>query len=155
MKLTSNGPRRVATVIAAEDGFEELRSEFFERLKAERLRFLILHAALAQGETERAAVLQELRSRAHRLSGTAAIFEVTGVAVLSRALELAVDAAAALGSAAPRAENSDRVMCATLLALIRVIGSLRSPEVPAKTARLLQIRGQVGGRRRAKATLNG
>jgi hypothetical protein len=145
MKLTSHGQRRAAAVSAPDDGFDELRGEFFERLKAERLRFLILNAALARNEPERAVVLQELRSRAHRLSGTAAIFEVTGVAVLARALELAVDAAAVQGGAAPRAEHSDRVMCAALLELIRVIGSLRASDA---------IGEQIRGGRRLKRSLN-
>ena len=146
MKLTSHGQRGAAAVSASDDGFEELRGEFFERLQAERSRFLILNAALAENEPERAVVLQELRSRAHRLSGTAAIFEVTGVAVLARAVELAVDAAAAQGGATPRAEHSDRVMCAALLELIRVIGSLEGCD---------GIRQQIRVRRRVKAALNG
>jgi len=72
--------------------------------------------------------LDELRTRAHRVSGTAAIFELVGVAALARALELAVDGVTeANGAAAPRAENSDRVMCAALHALVSVIAGVGQP----------------------------
>jgi chemotaxis protein histidine kinase CheA len=97
-------------------------------LKAERQRLLTLSAALAQGKMDRVPVLDELRSRAHRLSGTASIFDLRGVAALARALELAVEGMAVADRAlAPRAENSDRVMCAALQALIQVIDSLGKP----------------------------
>ena len=120
MKLTSNGQRAAGAVAMQGDSFEELRATFVKRLKAERQRLVSLGAALAQRKTSRAPVLDELRSRAHRLSGSAAIFELNGVAALARALELAVDALTVVDRlAVPRAENSDRVMCAALEALIQ------------------------------------
>jgi len=111
-----------------DDGLEELRARFFERSQDERQRFLDLSAALAEGQLDRAAVLDELRSRAHRLSGTASILDLRGVSALAHALELAVEGMAAADRAlVPRAENSDRVICATLQALIQVIDSLGKP----------------------------
>jgi HPt (histidine-containing phosphotransfer) domain-containing protein len=128
VKLTSNGQRTAGAVAMQGDSFEELRATFLERLKAERQRLVSLGAALAQRKTSRAPVLDELRSRAHRLSGSAAIFELSGVAALARALELAVDAMTVVDRlAVPRAENSDRVMRAALQALIQVIDSFNKP----------------------------
>jgi HPt (histidine-containing phosphotransfer) domain-containing protein len=143
MKLTSPETRRAATLRVPDDGFEQLRVAFCERLKNERLPLLELGAALIQGDVNRRQLLDELRTRAHRLSGTAAIFELVGVAALARALEQAN------GALAPRAENSDRVMCAALHALANVIDGLDKP------ADILPLRGQKSPSRRAKAMLNG
>jgi hypothetical protein len=135
---------------APEDSFEALRASFLERLKGERLRLWNLGAALTQGKMGRVPVLDELRSRAHRLSGTAAIFELGGVAALARALELAVDGlAAAETSVVPRAENSDRVMCAALEALIQLIDSFGEPSLE------LQLQGPLAAPRRPRRILNG
>lgn len=144
MKLTSHGQRSAAAVAAPDDSFEALRASFLERLKGERQRLWNLGAALAQGEMGRAPILDELRSRAHRLSGTAAIFELGGVAALARALELAVDGMAAAG-----AENSDRVMRAALQALIQVIDSFGKP------SRGLHLYEPLAAPRRARRILNG
>jgi hypothetical protein len=150
MKLTSPEKRRAATLRVPDDGFEQLRVAFCERLKNERLPLLELGAALIQGDVNRRQLLDELRTRAHRLSGTAAIFELVGVAALARALELAVEGVTqANGALAPRAENSDRVMCAALHALANVIDGLDKP------ADILPLRGQKSPSRRAKAMLNG
>jgi chemotaxis protein histidine kinase CheA len=151
MKLTSQDKRRTAALQVPDDGLEQLRSTFWERLKSERLRLLSLGTALAQGNVERAQLLDELRTRAHRLSGTAAIFELVGVAALAHALELAVDGVTeANGADTPRAENSDRVMCAALHALVSVIASLGGK--PSTVARL---HGRNAAPRRPRATLNG
>ena len=147
MKTSSLAQRSAKVVNAPEDAFEELRAEFHERLKAERTRFLALSAALRDEKAGRSNILQELRTRAHRLSGTAAIFEVTGVAVLARALELAVEGVC--GKSESGSQNSDRVMCAALLALIQVIGSLGSVVSPSKSTPVLRARGAVTGPRRA------
>ena len=128
MKPTSNGQHRAGTLSVPDDSFEALRTSFLERLKGDRQRLCSLGAALAQGKTSRVPVLDELRSRAHRLSGTAAIFELSGVSALARALELAVDGMVGADRAVvPRAENSDRVMCAALDALIHLIDSFGEP----------------------------
>jgi Hpt domain len=147
MKRTSAEKQRKAALQVPDDGFEQLRAAFCERLKGERLRLLSLGAALAQSDADRGPVLDELRTRAHRLSGTAAIFELIGVAALARALELAVDGVTAVnGSAAPRAENSDRVMCTALQALISVIAGLGKP------SRVVSLRAQKAA---PNALLNG
>jgi HPt (histidine-containing phosphotransfer) domain-containing protein len=128
MKLTSHPEPLAITSAAPEDGFEELRVTFLERLKSERQRLLHLSAVLAQGKMGRVPVLGELRSRAHRLSGTAAVLDLRGVAALAHALELAVEGMVVADRAlSPRAENSDRVMCAALQALIQAIDSLNDP----------------------------
>lgn len=147
MKTSSLAQGAAKAVKAPEDAFEELRAEFQNRLKAERKRFLALSAALRHDKSRRSDVLLELRNRAHRLSGTAAIFEVTGVAVLARALELAIDGVSGKGESV--SQNSDRVMCAALLALVQVIGSLGSAVSPPKATPALRARGAVTGPRRA------
>jgi HPt (histidine-containing phosphotransfer) domain-containing protein len=120
------------------DGLEELRGTFLARLKDKRQRLLDLGAALAEGKMDRVPVLDELRSHAHRMSGAAAILDLRGLAALARTLELAVEGMAAAERALmPRAENSDRVMFATLQALIHVIGSLDEP------SRELRLHGRI------------
>jgi len=147
MKLTSHEKRRAAASRVPDDGFEQLRATFCERLKRERLRLLQLDAALALGGGDRGQLLDELRTCAHRLSGTAAIFELVGVAALARALELATEAVA---RDAPRADNSDRVMCAALHALVSVIAGLgHSP------SSVMSLHEGKTAPRRAKAMLNG
>jgi chemotaxis protein histidine kinase CheA len=145
MKLTSADASGVP-----DDGLQEWRATFFERSRGERQRLLDLGASLAQGEKGRVAVLDELRSRAHRLSGTASILDLRGVAALARALELAVDGIVAADRArVPRAENSDRVMCATLQALIQVIDSVGKP------ARVPRLHERIATPRRARRILTG
>jgi chemotaxis protein histidine kinase CheA len=150
MKLTSFERRRAGPTAVPDDGLQELRARFLERLKDERQRLLNLSAVLTQDGTERVVVLDELRTRAHRLSGTASILELRGVAALSHALELAVEGMAAADLAlVPRGENSDRVMCATLQALIEVIDSLGTP------ARELRPRGRIAAPPQARRILAG
>ena len=88
----------------------------------------ICGSRVISGRSSAAAVAAIRRSpllgRAHRLSGTAAVFELTGVAALARALELAADGTAVDAEDVPRGENSDTVMCVALRALIRVIDGL-------------------------------
>ena len=148
MRITSQAQLPVETLELPDDGFEELRAVFCERLKGERLRLLDLSATLAHGNSDRGMVLIELRNRAHRLSGTAAIFELRGVAALARALELAVEGVAE-GTATLPAENSDRVMHAALRALTSVISSL------GEASRALQAQQRIQAPRRTRAMLNG
>ncbi len=149
MRLTNQGQRRAAALEPPDDGFEELRVEFCERLKTERLWLLGLSAAL-HGGTDRGRLLGELRNRAHRLSGTAAIFELSGVAALARALELAVERAAVTeGTIMPQVENSDKAMFAALHALTCVISNLDKP------VRALRVHRRIQAPRRSRAMLNG
>ncbi len=101
MSLTDRERRSAAGDEAPDDGFEELRTVFCDRLTSERQRLLDLGAAVARGDANRAQLLAELRNHAHRLSGTAAIFELRGVAVLARALELAVEGSERGGGGRP------------------------------------------------------
>jgi HPt (histidine-containing phosphotransfer) domain-containing protein len=148
MKSNGHEKRRAVDSRVPDDGLEQLRAAFFERLKSERLRLLNLRVALAHGG-DRGQVLDELRTRAHRLSGTAAIFELAALAALARALELAVEGVIeANGAILPPGENSDRAMCVALHALVRVIADLVEPTpVPQLHRRKAAPR--------AKAMLNG
>src|SRR5271163_1100598 len=119
--MTSHGQRGAGAATVMDDGLEELRATFFGRMKDERRLLSNLGALLAQGKMDRVPVLDELRSRAHRMSGTAAILDLREVAALARILELAVEARCVADRALAHAENSDRVMGAALQALIKVI----------------------------------
>jgi len=133
-----------------DDGLEELRTTFFARLKGERQLLLNLGAVLAQGKMDRAPVLAELRNRAHRLSGTAAVLDLREVAALAHVLELAVEGRAVADRAiTPRAESSDRVMCAALQAFIEVIDGLSS------SSRKLPIHARIATSRRSRRILTG
>jgi chemotaxis protein histidine kinase CheA len=150
VKLTSQERRRAGAVAVPDDGLQELRARFFERLKEERERLLDLDALLARSEMDRVAVLAELRTRAHRLSGTASILELRGVAALGHALELAAEGMAAADRAlVPRAENSERVVRATLQTLIEVIDTLGKP------APGLRLHGRLATAPRARRILAG
>jgi HPt (histidine-containing phosphotransfer) domain-containing protein len=141
MKLTSDGQCGAGALTVPEDSFEALRASFLERLKGERQRLCDLGAALAQGKMGRVPILDELRSRAHRLSGTAGIFQLGAVATLAAALELAVDGKAMADRAVVlRVENTDRVICTALKTLIQVIDDLDKPSregTPRRTRSLL------------------
>jgi HPt (histidine-containing phosphotransfer) domain-containing protein len=135
-------PRPVAPV-EANDSFEEIRGAFCVRLQSERTHFLVLDKALACSPESPAAILDDLRNRAHRLSGTAAIFEFAAIAAAARALELTV-----VSAATPHAGGMKLSIRAALDALVALIGNLenQSPErIPASGA----------GRSRARAALHG
>jgi HPt (histidine-containing phosphotransfer) domain-containing protein len=129
MKLTGHGrPRPINLAEPPDDGLEELRARFLQRLKDERQRLRNLSAVLAQGKMDRVPVLDELRSRAHRMSGTAGILDLRGLAAAAAALERAVEEMpAADWTLVPREENSDRSMRAALRVLLQVIDSLGTP----------------------------
>ena len=148
--MTADGQRGTSSVAVIDDGLEELRLTFFGRLKGERQLLLNLRAVLVQGRMDRVPALDELRSRAHRLSGTAAILDLREVSALARILELAVEGRAVADRApTPPAENSDRVMYAALQALIKVIDSL------SKSARKPPPHARIATSRRARRTLAG
>jgi HPt (histidine-containing phosphotransfer) domain-containing protein len=63
--------------------------------------------------------MNELSSRAHRISGAAALFEHAGIAKSARVLELAVVSASML-----LASDADRAIAAALDDLMRLIESL-------------------------------
>jgi chemotaxis protein histidine kinase CheA len=149
-EMNNQGQRRADDAPATDDGLEELRSTFFVRLKCERQVLRNLGAVLTQGKMDRVPVLADLRSRAHRLSGTAAILDLREVAALARVLELAVEGRSIADRApSPPEENSDRVMHAALQALIDVIESLN------KSSRKSPPRARTATPRRVRRILTG
>jgi HPt (histidine-containing phosphotransfer) domain-containing protein len=127
-----------------EDSFEEIRAAFCVRLQSEKAHFLTLNASLARAEEHPTPILDDLRNRAHRLSGTAAIFEYGAIAAAARALELAVVSASAL-----RAKIAQPAIARALEVLI---GHLVVLEEDAN-ARPIAAAGL--GSRRARAVLHG
>ena len=144
MRATRSRARRAAILDPPEDSFEEIREAFCVRLQSERNHFLALDSALRRPEKSPTSILDELRNRAHRLSGTAAIFEFAGVAAAARALELAV-----VSASAPLAKAAEPAIGRALDALVRVIGEFK--EEP----RLTHIAAAGSEPRRARAMLHG
>jgi chemotaxis protein histidine kinase CheA len=114
----SAGP---AALAAPSDSFEQIREAFCIRLQSERTHFAALNAALACTPECPAPILDDLRNWAHRLSGTAAIFEFAGIAAAARALELTV-----VSAATSRTGVTEPSICTALDTLVRLIGSLDS-----------------------------
>jgi chemotaxis protein histidine kinase CheA len=112
---------------APSDSFEEIRQAFCIRLQSEGLHFAALNAALACTPECPAPILDDLRNRAHRLSGTAAIFEFAGVAAAARALELTI-----VSVASSHAGSTESGICTALNALVRLIGELEKDSPPAR-----------------------
>jgi chemotaxis protein histidine kinase CheA len=131
-------------LVAPNDSFEDIRQAFCVRLQSDRTHFLALNTALACAPGCPPPILDDLRNRAHRLSGTAAIFEFAGVAAAARALELTV-----VSAAASHAGSTELAIRTALDALVRVIASLE------KEPSSVRIASSGAGPRRARAVLNG
>ena len=131
-------------MVPPSDSFEDIRQAFCVRLRSEREHFVAHNTALARASDCPAAILDDLRNRAHRLSGTAAIFEFAGIAAAARALELTV-----VSAAASHTETTAHGIRAALDALVRLIGNLEKDPSP--------VRIPAGGSvpRRARAALHG
>jgi HPt (histidine-containing phosphotransfer) domain-containing protein len=129
---------------APSDSFEEIRQAFCVRLQSERIHFAALNAVLAGTPDCPAPILDDLRNRAHRLSGTAAIFEFAGVAAAARTLELTV-----VSVASSHAGSTEPGICRALDALVRLIGNLKDDSSSAGIPASRPVP------RRAKAVLNG
>jgi chemotaxis protein histidine kinase CheA len=112
-----------------DDGFAELRESFRTRLGSERIHFVALSSALVNAVGVPTQVLNDLRNRAHRLSGTSAIFELVDIARAARALELAVDAALV-----SPAHDTAACICTALDALVNLIESLGSQAPSMRTS---------------------
>jgi hypothetical protein len=97
--------------------FDALRLAFLARLRDERVHFVTSSAALARAETNRASILQELRFRAHKIRGGAAIFEIAGVDSAACALE-----EAAIRASMGYTTDNDAEVRAVLVALVKVMG---------------------------------
>jgi hypothetical protein len=107
---------------SAEEGFDELRDTFCIRLKNERILLVALGAGLERGDPSRMHITSELGSRAHRISGTAAILELAAVSKAARALELAV-----VSVAASHGRDADRVIWDAIDGLVGLIERLEPP----------------------------
>ena len=125
MRATRNAARAAVKPDPAVDSFEEIREAFCVRMQSERLHFVALNEALGFADEIPTPILDDLRNRAHRLSGTAAIFEFRGIAAAARTLELTATSAAS----APR--NSETGVSTALAVLVRLIGSLKRAPHPA------------------------
>jgi len=119
MRATRNTARSAVNPDPSIDSFEEIREAFCVRMQSERLHFVALNDALGLADEIPMPILNDLRNRAHRLSGTAAIFEFSGIAAAARALELTATAASAHTS------RSEPAVSTALTALVRLIGGLK------------------------------
>lgn len=106
----------------AADGFAELRDIFNSRLHSERLHFVRLSAELARADHDATRIFEDLKSRAHRLHGGAAVFEMQEMAAAADALEQAARAAAA-----SHADNTDPTVWTALGGLVGLIDRLQRP----------------------------
>jgi hypothetical protein len=97
-------------------------------MESERVHFVTLSAALARAEENPSWIFDDLKQRAHKLQGGAAIFEESEVAVAAGALE-----AAALQAAQSRATNTDENVWAALVALVRLMGNLEAARTSSRT----------------------
>jgi HPt (histidine-containing phosphotransfer) domain-containing protein len=110
-------PALTAAAVVPGDGFDELRDAFQTRLKGDRVHFVVLSAALARNKENPTQIFDDLQYRAHRLRGSASIFEVAEIASAANELEQA----AALASAG-HADNTDPAVWSALVTLVRLMG---------------------------------
>jgi HPt (histidine-containing phosphotransfer) domain-containing protein len=90
-----------------------------EILQSERAHFVALSAALARVEGSPEPVFSELRNRAHKMRGSAAVFEMAQVASVAGSLEIA-----AIAATVSHAENTDAAVWTALVALVRLLGTV-------------------------------
>ncbi|MEP6548392.1 MAG: Hpt domain-containing protein [Gammaproteobacteria bacterium] len=109
----------IASVAGAvpNDGFDDLREAFQARLKGDRAHFVVLSTALARTENIPTQIFDDLQYRAHRLRGSASIFEVAEIASAANALEQA-----AASASVSHADNTDPAVWSALVALVRIMG---------------------------------
>jgi Hpt domain-containing protein len=105
---------------------DELRVAFQGKLQSERAHFVALSAALARAEDGPNPVFNELRTRAHKMRGSAAVFEMAQVALATGALEIA-----AIEATVSHADNTDAAVWTALVALVRLLGTLDGGESTA------------------------
>jgi hypothetical protein len=101
------------------DGLDDMRLAFHARLQNERVQLATLSAALARAEESPAWIFQDLKFRAHKTRGGAAIFEIAEVAAAACALEEAANAACLAN-----ADNTDPAVWSALVAMVRLLGTL-------------------------------
>src|SRR5476649_1799117 len=105
-----------AAAVVPGDGFDELRDAFQTRLKGDRVHFVVLSAALARNQENPTRIFDDLQYRAHRLRGSASIFEVAEIASAAEELEQA-----AATASAGHAENTDPAVWSALVTLVRLM----------------------------------
>jgi HPt (histidine-containing phosphotransfer) domain-containing protein len=105
-----------AAVLPPAGEFESLGTIFLARLRSERIRLATLSAALARADDHPEAIFHDLQFRAHRLSGTAGIFEAAEIAAAAHALEQAAAAAARSHSS-----NADPCVWGAMLFLMSLL----------------------------------
>jgi HPt (histidine-containing phosphotransfer) domain-containing protein len=95
MAAERNTARRTGTAADAGsgDGLDGVRQAFNARLVQDRERFVALRSALEARQVPPEAIIAELRNRAHKVRGGAAIFEMRELAATACALEEAAIAA--------------------------------------------------------------
>jgi HPt (histidine-containing phosphotransfer) domain-containing protein len=134
MTFTRHGRTAVATQPG--DSFEDLRTSFYARLKLERVHFVTLSAALARTEEDPAWIFGDLRDRAHKIRGSAAMFEIADVAVAACALELA-----SISAMMSQANNGDAAVWTALVALVELLDTFDAGAAPAAALLLEQVHG--------------
>jgi HPt (histidine-containing phosphotransfer) domain-containing protein len=115
-------PVLAGAAAAPEDGFDELRDAFQTRLKGDRVHFVVLSAALARNQENPTQIFDDLQYRAHRLRGSASIFEVAEIAAAAQELEQAAATASAC-----QADNTDPAVWSALVTLVRLMGLGKQP----------------------------
>lgn len=125
MKSTRRA-RRTNKRTAPDDEMDGLRAMFNARLKSERLHFVVLSAELARADNDPQAIFEDLKFRAHRLQGGAAIFEMAEMAAAADALEQAADAAKTAN-----ADHTDENVWTALDSLVGLIDNLQRSDADA------------------------
>lgn len=100
-------------------GLEDLRVVFQGKLQSERAHLVALSAALARADDSPGPVFNELRNRAHKMRGSAAVFGMEQVASAAGSLEVA-----AIAATVSHADNTDAAVWTALVALVRYLGTL-------------------------------
>jgi HPt (histidine-containing phosphotransfer) domain-containing protein len=108
------------------DSFEGLGAAFRARLQGERAYFASLSTALASHDEDPMSALVDLRNRAHKIRGGAAIFELTEVAAAACTVELA-----AIAASMKQNHNTMTAVRAAIVALVRLMDTLNERERPA------------------------
>lgn len=90
-----------STIRAAQNSFDSLREDYYERLNSARVRLTTLSARLACADDNATPAFDDIREFAHRLRSEAALFENFEVGHSSEALERA-----AINACHSRANNA-------------------------------------------------
>jgi HPt (histidine-containing phosphotransfer) domain-containing protein len=104
-----------------DDRLEELRVVFEGKLQSERAHFVAMSSALARVEGSPGPIFSELRNRAHKMRGSAAVFQMAQVASVAGSLEIA-----AIAATVRHADNTDAAVWTALVALVRLLAAIPS-----------------------------